>query len=151
VPALGLNGARAFSTSSHTPLPQYPNYLSPQGDISDEKKISAEDYKRLATENYLSGKSAYKSQLAKTRVPTQFSAPIPPSRPATGRGAEYDPSSPYAQLAKEQYLSSKVAYKAQLEKTRVQTQFAGEPVIDVSVRLDVKRLSARAKSTCNSM
>ena len=127
-------------------LPGRPPCLCQQGSISDEKVISPEDYQKLARSNYLSGKQAYHNQLAKTRLATEFAAPIPPSRPATGRGADYDPDSAYAQLAREQYAASKQAYKDQMAKTRRQTQF-GAQVKDIpSPRLSSEDFAKQATS-----
>ena len=73
-------------------------------------------------ENYKNSKKAYFGQISKVRAGTELARPpTAASRPPSAASKDYDPSSPYAKLATENYMKAKDAYKAQMEKTRKAT------------------------------
>lgn len=113
--------------------------------ISDEVQISKDEYDKQAVENYIHSKKAYKAQLTKLQVPTQFSAP-PVSRPPSSISKDS-----FAAEAKMNYALSKRAYKDQMQKTRKATGYVRDEDIPAPTpRISDEEFAAQAKANYES-
>ena len=114
---------------------------------SDEVVISPEDFSKEALANFISSKVAYKDQLDKTRKATELARPPTGNVRASTSSDSARSTDSLAKEARDNFLSSKKAYRAMMDKTRRPTQFAGETITEAPPQLispDV--FAAEAKS-----
>lgn len=95
--------------------------LAKMGAISDEKKLSPLEYKKVATDNFLDSKQAYKNQMIKS-VNATSDSPLKQGAikfevgKAISDEKKLSPEE-FARVATENFLDSKRAYKNQMKKS----------------------------------